>query len=205
MLLRPTLEVPWVYVILKGLPSDRNVLRGTHYLNTNPTIVQFGLAKVSFKTLFKSGFKTSVLFYGTATAAEIIWMLLKDGELKTSYFSQIGVDISKLVIVSAVGAAAAGVVAAVGIPVAAGAGIVLVISVFTSVGLEFLDQQIGLADKFNDAAGKMLKSLEEHLGDPGKDQREITNWEPPNEAIFDVPLACKKQVLKNGNYLIYTA
>ncbi len=190
------------YVILKGFPGKRHFLKGTKYLNTNPQIVQFGLAKVSVKSLFTSGFKASIWVYGAIKTLEATEMVLQEGELKTSFFSQIGTDIPKIAITSAVSAAAAGTVAAAGIPVAIGVGIVLVVGFAAGIALEYLDQKSDFTEKFNEAADKMWKSLKEYMNSSAKNQQKLRDWDPLKGLVFGGPFT-RQQPLRN--YLVYTA
>jgi hypothetical protein len=188
------------YVILKGFPGKRAFLKGTTYLNTHPQIVQFGLAKVTVKSLFASGFKASIWVYGAIKTLEATEMVLQDGELKTSFFSQIGTDIPKIAITSAVTAAATGTVAVAGIPVAVGVGIVLVVGFAAGVAIEYLDQKTGLTERFNEAADKMWKSLKEYMSNSSKSQQKVKDWDPQKGLVFGGPFA--SQTLQN--YLVYT-
>jgi hypothetical protein len=189
------------YVILKDFPGKRTFLKGTTYLNTNPKIVQFGLAKASVKSLFTSGFKTSIWVYGAIKVLEATDMVLVDGELKTSFFSQVGTDIPKIAITSAVTAATAGVVATAGIPVAVGVGIVLVVGFAAGVAIEYVDQKTGLTEKFNEAADKMWKSLKEYMNSAPKSQQKVRDWDPTKGLVFQSPFAYQI----SRNYLVYTA
>ncbi len=192
------------YVILKGSAAERNILKGTRYLNTNPQMIQFGLAKVGFKTLFKSGFKTSVWIYGAIKAVEATEMLLKDGELKTSFFSEIVTDIPKMAITSAVAAAVGAVgVAAIGVPVAVGVGIVLAVGFLTGVALEYVDKKTGFTEKFNDAANKMWQKLRGYFSSTDT-HLQAYNWDPSYGLVFEESLA-GNQVIRQGNYFVFTA
>lgn len=194
------------YVILKGLAGERHQLKGTRYLNTNPQIVQFGLAKVDVKTLFKTGFKTSLWVYGTLKIVEATDMLLQTGHLETSFFSKVGTDIPKIAITGVVTAAAAGAVAVTSIPVAVGVGVVLVVGFAAGVALEFLDQKIGLTNKLNDAADRMWKNLGEHLSNSSKNLQSInTGNSLLNGLVFGGPFASNLRLMQQGNYWVYTA
>ncbi len=193
------------YVILKGLAGKRTFLKGTTYLNTNPQIVQFGLAKLTLKSAAKSGFKTSILIYGAVKAVEATGMMLQDGELKTSFFSEVVTDIPKIALTSAVAAAAGVTVAAAGIPIAVGVGIVLVVGFLASVALDYFDQKTGLTEKFNNAADKMRKDLEEHMKSNPTSQQRFKDWDPTKGLVFGGPLARHQQALMKRNYFVYTA
>lgn len=193
------------YVILKGSPASRTILKGTRYLNDNPKIVQFGLAKTNVKTLFKSGIKTSVWIYGAIKALEAVEMVVEEGELKTSFFSQLVTDVPKLAITSAVTAAAGGAVVAAGVPVAIGIGIILVVGFVTSVALEYFDQKGGITEKVDEAAEKMVKDLISYMNEPSNNsQRLSSHWDPQHGLIFENPLMRYPQRWQKKNYLDYT-
>lgn len=192
------------YVILKGVARERPNLKGTRYLNENPQIMRFGLAKVGVTTVFKAGFKTSVYVYGGIKAAEAIEMLLEDGKLKTSFFSEVITDVPKMAMTSAVTAAAAGVVAAAGVPVAIGVGIVLVVGFTAGIAVEFVDQKTGITEKFNEATDKIWENLKEHLNKQSKNQQHVSSWDSFHGLVFGGRFD-RKHILKKGNYLVYTA
>ena len=193
------------YVILKGAAKNRTILKGTRYLNTNPQIVQFGLAKVSASTLFKSGLKTSLWIYGGIKVLDATKMLLEDGKLQPSFFSEVGTDIPKIAITTLVGTATAVTVAAVGVPVAVGAGIVLVVSVFAGIGIELLDRKNGITEKFNHAADQMYHNLKNHLGSNSKSQKKYNDWDFQGGRVFERYFVHNSGVRQKGNYFVYTA
>ena len=193
------------YVILKGVAKNRTILKGTRYLNTNPQIVQFGLAKVNVNTLFKSGFKASLWIYGGIKVLDATKMLLEDGKLKPSFFSEVGTDIPKIAITSMVGAATAVTVVAAGVPVAVGMGIVLVVSIFAGVALEYFDKKSGITEKFNDAADKMYNNLKNHLSSNSRSQKKFNNWNFQGGRVFQRYFVRNSGVQQKENYFVYTA
>lgn len=139
------------YVILKGYAKDRTILNGTRYLNTHPEIIRLGLAKVSVRDLYKSGFKSSFFVYGGIKTIEGLHCLLNNS-VEPSFFSNVGVDIPKLLITNLVTAATAGAVVTTGFPIAIGAGIVLIVAVGSGILLDLFDQKIGLTEKLSETA-----------------------------------------------------
>lgn len=195
-----------VYVILKGLAGERYNLKGTRYLNTHPEIVRLGLAKVDVKTAFKTGVKSSLWVYGAVKAIQAIDMIMNDGQLKTSFFSEIVTDIPKVAITTVVAAAATGAVAAIGVPVAVGVGIVLVVGFAAGIALEFIDKKIGLTEKLNEAADTMWKNLKEKMNFFSINQEKLNHaWDPLQGLVFGGPFARSMKIIQNGNHLVYTA
>lgn len=196
-----------IYVILKGPPGQRNILTGTRYLNTNPQIVQFGLAKVTVKDAVKSGFKVSFIVYGVVKAVDAMEMILKDEGLKASFFGSLAADLPKLSVGTLITAAAGGVVAMTALPVAVGAGIVLAVSVTTGIALEYLDQKTGFTQKISEGAETLWKNLNNWWNTPSQPEKPyaIQN-DPLSGLIFGGGLVASRQrvVRMNGSF-VYTA
>lgn len=193
------------YVILKGNPAQRHVLKGTRYLNTNPQITQLGLGKVNFKSTFVKGYKMSFWVYGGLKAIEAVKLIIEDGKLQPRFFSEAGTAIPKIALSSLFTAAVATGIAATAMPVAVGAGIVLMAGFAFGIAVECFDQQIGLTKRLNEAADKMWENLKKDQNISTKNQNKsgvICN--PLLGLPCGVPYAYKKMIEKD-NQVIYTA
>lgn len=195
------------YVILKGYAKDRNILNGTRYLNTHPEIVRFGLAKVTKTDLFKQGFKSSLWVYGSIKAVEATQLCLQEDGLDPSFFAKFGADIPKLAITSLVTAAVGGAVVAASLPVAVGAGIVLVVGIGTGIALEILDQKLGFSEKLTEAANTMWKNLQKLWGSSNAPAQPTLSMNSNllDGLIFGGPLLRHQQMFQKGDLYVYTA
>jgi hypothetical protein len=80
------------YLIFKGSPGLRNVLKGTRYLATNPQIVQLGLGMKGLKNVAHGGF---VLGMVVASGIEITDFFYKDEKTMYDLVGGIGVEVVK--------------------------------------------------------------------------------------------------------------
>lgn len=193
------------YVILKGLAKERTILTGTRYLNTHPDIVRLGLAKVSVTDLFKTGFKTSILVYGGVKAIEGVKIYLENGELDSSFFSNLGTDVPKLAINSLAASLTAGGLALLGCPVAVGAGIVIVAGFGAGISLDLLDQQIGLTEKLSEAVEIMWRNLKKNWSTSFQNHDKISMKLNLLEGlVFRSPSNRPPQYIRKGEHFVYT-
>ncbi|MFI5342590.1 MAG: hypothetical protein ACHQUC_00035 [Chlamydiales bacterium] len=175
------------YVIIKGYAGRRSNLQAARYLNTNPQIVRFGIAKVSVKDRIKKGFRISILIYGGIKIAEATEMLWNEGKLESDFFSQMDIDITKLTITNLVAGAAGGAVALAGVPVALGAGIVLAVGIVTGIALDMIDKKLGLAKKLSEAADRMWNNLKEKWKTLSSNlDNSCVDWDPLGGMVIGV-------------------
>lgn len=194
------------YVILKGNPAQRVTLKGTRYLNTNPQITQLGLGKVNFKSVFVKGFKLSFLVYGGLKGIEAVKLILEDGELKPSFFSEAGTAIPKMALSTLLTAGVAAGIATTALPVAIGAGIVLIIGFGIGMVIEAFDQKMEMTKKLNEAADKMWENLKADPNITTKNQNKPGNICNPLLGLpCGIPYASYNKMIQQGNQVIYTA
>lgn len=193
------------YVILKGNPAQRAVLKGTRYLNTNPQITQLGLAKVNVKSVFVKGFKISFLVYGALKAIEAVEIILNDDEFKPSFFTEAGTAIPKIAVSSLFTAAAAGIVATTALPVAIGMGLVLIAGIGFGIAVEYFDQKFELTKKLNEAADKMWENLKADPNVTNNQKKPGTICNPLLGLPCGVPYASYKKMIQSDKQIIYTA
>jgi len=156
------------YVILKGYAGQRFNLTGTRYLNTHPEIVRLGLSKVTVTDVAKSGFKAGIAIYCTIKAVQAFEMILNDGALKPSFFSEMPAEVTKLAVSTLITAVATGAVALSGLPIAAGIGVALAVGVIAGIALEYIDKKIGFTEKLSDAAQTLWKNMKEWWNKPSQ-------------------------------------
>lgn len=204
-----------IYVILKGHPGLRYILRGTRYLNTHPEIVRLGLAKVSVGARVMAGFKTSIYVYGAVKAVEGLALYFQ-GELTPKFFADIPGGATKAVISGALGAVAAGaVIVLLGAPVSVGIGVAIVVGIGVGMTLDFLDKKIGFTETISNAAQKLWKNLESW---GRKFKSSGSSYRQPGTPIlfpylgdpllgFQFPglMASNQQIVPYGNQFVYTA
>ncbi len=205
-----------IYVILKGNSMLRSILKGTRYLNTHPEIVRLGLAKVNVTTALKIGFKTSLIFYGAAKAAEGIQMYLEDGELRPSFFTDVPAELTKLMISNLIGTAVGTVIVVAGTPLAVGAGIALVVGIGVGIGLDYLDKKISFTKTVSNATEEMWKNLKEWWNTIPHTEVQAKKGgaffpspfflgNPLVGFAFSGQLAHSQRIIQRGDHFVYTA
>lgn len=197
------------YVILKGLAKDRTILKGTRYLNTHPDIVRLGLAKVSITDLCKTGLKNSFLIYSGIKTLEGLKVCLENGGLDSNFFSQVGTDIPKLAIstytTAVLGTAVGSAVAAAGLPIVLGSGIVIVLGVSVGIGLELIDKKIGFTEKLSEAVETMWINLRKSQNATTQNNKQLSmNLNLLEGLVFEAPICKLPRINQKGNLFVYT-
>lgn len=192
------------YVILKGIPGERKLLKGTRYLNTHPDIVRLNIKKVNTLPSFTATLKSSFVLYNGIKILEALFLFSVNENLETSFISEFLVGIPKLFLTNIASAAAATGMAAAGAPIAVGAGIVLGVGFFSGVALDFLDTKKGITEKMTDALEKIGSKLKEYIQSNPKEPKK-TYWDSLHELIFEKPFTNKGQVYRKGDYFLYNA
>lgn len=151
------------YVILKGLPGNRDVLKGTRYLSNNPKILKMAIGT---KAVTRSIMKGSIITLLISIPMSIADVCLKDQVTMGKLLGVVASDICKVLISSGVATIAALAVGAV-TTLAAGPLIAAIfVGVAVGVALESLDQRFGITDKLVAAIDEELNSLYERtIGD----------------------------------------
>jgi hypothetical protein len=102
------------YLIFKGKPGLRNVIKGTRYLAANPRIVQLGLGMNGLKHVAKGGF---ILGMVVSSGIEITDFFYKDEKTMYDLVGAIGVEAVKGGLAALAGLVAGAVVSITGIAV----------------------------------------------------------------------------------------
>ncbi|WP_370981001.1 hypothetical protein [Agaribacterium sp. ZY112] len=160
------------YVILKGTPGNRNLLRGTRYLSNNPQIIKMAIGT---KAVSRSIVKGSLVTLIITVPLSIADVCLKDDFTMGRLFGTLATDITKVLISSGAASLAALAVGAV-TTVAAGPLIAAIfVGVAVGVALESLDQRFGITDKLVKAIEEEMNTLYERT--IGEFKREIRRVE----------------------------
>ncbi|UTA46935.1 hypothetical protein L1F30_12265 [Simiduia sp. 21SJ11W-1] len=144
------------YIILKGNPGLRQVLRGTRYLASNPKIIKFAIGTQGVnRTIAKGGIVTLLV----TIPLSVVDIILQDSVTVGKVVGTISTDIAKVLVSAGIGSLAAMAVGAV-TTLAAGPLIAAIfVGIAASVALESLDQKYGITDKLIKAIDDELNSL----------------------------------------------
>jgi hypothetical protein len=194
------------YVIIKGYPGQRTLLKGTFYLNTHPQIMRLGLSKVTVANGLKSGFKVSFLVYGVIKEAEALEMILVEGGLKPKFFTEMPAEVSMVAINTLIAAAASGAVALAGLPVATGIGVVLAVSITAGILLDLLDQKTGFTQKLSDATETLWKNMKKWWNVSPQIEKKSNPRDLLEGIIFRGGFVYKhNQLIQTSGSVVYTA
>ncbi len=140
------------YLIFKGYPGLRNLVKGTRFLATNPQIVQLGLGVRGAANVAKGGFMLGLV---VTTGIEVTDFILNDQKTMTDLVGSIGYEVVKSGVVAGLAWGVAVVVGgAISVAVAPLIGMVAA-ALFIGVVLNELDDHYGVKK----AVLKGLKSL----------------------------------------------
>lgn len=161
------------YLILKGAPGQRAVLKGTRYLASNPKVSHIA---ISSKALARSAAKMNILAVVAYAGLRVVEALLKDGEdvNLVALLGTIASDVIKFSISAAAGFLAGAAIGAI-TTVAAGPMIAAVlVGLAAGIVLDRLDRHFGLTEK-------LIKALEAAadtaMGPIERLAQEIHRWE----------------------------
>lgn len=131
------------YVIFKGRPGNRNVLKGTRYLATNPKVVRFAIGPKGIASSAKTGFAITFVI---ATGIEILDYVLRDNASLAELLGTVSADFVKIGLSSVAGLVAGmtvGSAAVLGSVAAAPLIAAVAVGVATGLALEAIDVRFG--------------------------------------------------------------
>jgi hypothetical protein len=145
------------YLIFKGKPGLRNVIKGTRYLAANPQIVQLGLGMKGLKHVAKGGF---ILGMVVSSGVEIADFFYKDEKTMYDLVGGIGVEAVKAGL-GALAAVAAGALAITVTSVAIAPLIAAAAAAFyVGIKLSDLDNEHQIKKKVSEALKLAVDNLE---------------------------------------------
>lgn len=145
------------YVIFKGWPAGRSVIRGTRYLADNPTVVSMGIGRLGVKDAAKAGARLTFVLIG---AYRVLQYLLDDKFTLTQLVGTLTTDILKISASGVVGAMlGAGAAAMGGATVVGPLAVAIIAGGFTSLLLDGLDSRLQLTDRLCWQLENLLREL----------------------------------------------
>ncbi len=145
------------YLIFKGYPGLRNLVKGTRFLATNAQIVQLGLGVRGAANVAKGGF---ILGLVVTTGIEVTDFVLNDQKTMADLVGSIGYEVVKSGVVAGLALGIAAGVGVAGSIAIAPLGVMVVLACGIGIGLNMLDNHYGVKDKVL----KTLKTLPAGLG-----------------------------------------
>ena len=133
------------HIILKGNPSLRTILTGTKYGINNPKVVTMGLGKAGAVHAAKAGGLLSVVLL---SSYRVVDYFLTDQATLGQLVGSLATDVVKVGIATGASIAAASAVAGVGLTLAIGPIVaVVVVGLLMSLALTALDERYGITDR----------------------------------------------------------
>ncbi|ABC31135.1 conserved hypothetical protein [Hahella chejuensis KCTC 2396] len=131
------------YIIIKGYAGFREVIKGTKYLSSNPTIISMAIGRLGVEKSIVQGAKLTVVL---TVPISVIKYLVDEQRTLSRLIGTIASDLVKLGI-SSVFASAAAVTIGTLTTIAAGPLLAaVVVGVAVSIFLEHIDDEFGLTD-----------------------------------------------------------
>lgn len=146
------------YLILKGNPAQRAVLKGTRYLTTNPKVAHI---IISPRSLARGAARMTGIAVVAYAALRVVEALLRDGDVRlTALLGTVASDVTKFALAATAGFLAGAVVGSF-TTVAAGPLVAAVfIGVLTSFVVDRIDRSFGLTDKLVRTLEKVVDKVE---------------------------------------------
>lgn len=160
------------YLILKGNPRHRPVLRGTRYLSSNPRVAHI---TVGAKSIGRGVARvTGIAFIAYTTLNVIEHLMASDDPRLSSLLGNLAADMAKFFIAAGAGYLAALAVGTVTTVVAGPLVAAIFVGVATGIVLDRLDRKYGLTEKLVLALEQVQTEVERPFA---RLAREITRWE----------------------------
>lgn len=160
------------YLILKGSPGQRAVLKGTRYLANNPAVAHI---TVSPKALASGAARMTGLAVVAYAGLRIVESVLRDNDVRlTQLLGTVASDLIKFSIAAGAGFLA-GIAAGAFTTIAAGPLVAaILVGLATSVVLSRIDRELGLSQRITLALEEALDASKRPFEAVAKD---IHNWE----------------------------
>jgi len=131
------------YIIFKGIPGARKVLRGTRYLTANPKVVRMAVGPKGVIKSVKGGFVLTVIL---SVGIEIYDYFINDATTLSQLLGTVTSDLIKIglsTIAAAVAGLAVGSAAVIGTVAAAPLIAAIAVGVVTGMMLNYIDKKLG--------------------------------------------------------------
>ncbi len=169
------------YVILKGYPGKRTILRGTRYLATHPKVVRLAIGPKGLARSVKGGaVLTAVLFTGVS----VLEYILRDSMTLYELLGTLSADLLKIgisSICSALAGLAVGTFAIVAGSATAPLFVAIGMGIIVGTLLDRVDERYGatkvLVGLYESAGIELSETWEKIRSVPGALAREVRQWE----------------------------
>ncbi len=131
------------YVIFKGRPGDRKVLKGTGYLASNPKVVRFAIGPKGVANSVKGGFAITIVI---STGIEVLDYVLRDNASLAHLLGTVSGDFIKIglsAVAGLIAGMAVGSAALLGSVAAAPLIAAVAVGLVTGLALEAIDARVG--------------------------------------------------------------
>lgn len=156
------------YIILKGAPGLRHLLRGTKYGWANAQIIKYGLGnQLGARAIFRN----SVVGVVVLSAINIVETVIRDYKDFIDAAAQLSTDVVKTVAAVVAGAAAVALLPA-SVPIVIGVGVSVVVGMVVGAALDAVDDNYHITKGISDWLRSSKSWLDEQVGEIKKEAKE---------------------------------
>jgi hypothetical protein len=182
------------HIILKGYPGLRKILTGTRYGIKHPKVITMGLGRAGAINAARSGGILSVVLMSTY---RVIDYFLTDQATLSRLIGSLATDVVKIGIATGASIAAAYGVVALGVTVAIGPILaVVVVGIVSSHELGEIDTRYGITDRVIQALDELDENANAYIARSRQNIRNTVN--ETAESIIDYAIDSVRQIIINA-------
>lgn len=147
------------YVIFKGYPGLRDTLKGTRYGAAHPKVLKMAVGRLGVGASVRAAAQLSVILVVTVEIAGLLGSVLGDKIMLSELGIRLATGLTKAALTALASFVAGAAFVGTGLvfaPIAAG----IVVGLAVGIGLEFLDEHLGITDRLQAWAAEWQKSME---------------------------------------------
>ncbi|MCL7422010.1 MAG: hypothetical protein M8364_14010 [Methylobacter sp.] len=182
------------HIILKGYPGLRKILTGTKYGIKHPKVITMGLGRAGAINAARSGGILSVVLM---SAYRVVDYFLTDQATLSRLIGSLATDVVKIGIATGASIAAAYGVVALGITVAIGPILaVVIVGIASSYELGKIDTRYGITDRVIQALDELDENANAYIARSRQNIRNTVN--ETAESIIDYAIDSVRQIIINA-------
>ncbi|WP_036254611.1 hypothetical protein [Methylobacter sp. BBA5.1] len=182
------------HIILKGYPGLRKILTGTKYGIKHPKVITMGLGRAGAINAARSGGIISVVLISSYRVADYF---LTDQATLSRLIGSLATDVVKIGIATGASIAAAYGVVALGITVAIGPILaVVIVGIASSYELGKIDTRYGITDRVIQALDELDENANAYIARSRQNIRNTVN--ETAESIIDYAIDSVRQIIINA-------
>jgi hypothetical protein len=157
-----TLSGGQTYVVLRGHPGLRDVLRGTRYLAANTRVLQMSIGA---RGMLRSGLRSGTVTVVAGLAVDLLRLLLDDSTSWDELGPEFASETTKTLLATAASVLAGTAVGALGAPLVVAIGASIAVGIAVTTALNWIDDRYGVTEALVRWAGRQAEATRESLRD----------------------------------------